>query len=120
MNNWKYKELLDAISETFDEQILQGLSPIEAIGVTSENFMFHPLEENKVENLITLIETIFLCLNNLNFVYETTVDKYNEQKTMLTEKELKKDLLKDEYDSLMKRLGELEFQLVSSEIKPIL
>ncbi|MGQ1943732.1 Imm3 family immunity protein [Ornithobacterium rhinotracheale] len=119
MKNWKYKELLDAINETFDEQLLQGLSPLEAIGVTSENFMFHPSEDNKVENLITLIETIFLCLNNLNFVYETTVEKYNKQKKILTEKEIKNSLLKDEYDLLMKRLGELEFKLVHSEIKQI-
>ena len=120
MGNWKYRELLDAINETFDEQLLQGLSPLEAIGVTSENFMFHPTEDNKVENLITLIETIFLCLNNLDFVYETTVERYNKQKLTLTEEEIKSSLLKDEYDLFMERLGELEFKLVHSEIKPIL
>ncbi|AIY12339.1 Imm3 family immunity protein [Cellulophaga baltica] len=120
MNNWNYKELLEAINETYEDQILQGLSPLEAIGVTSENFIFHPLEDNRVENFITLLETIFLCLNNLNFVYATTVNKYNKQKAILSDKFLKDDLLESDYNLLLRRIGELELQLANSEIKTIL
>tara|TARA_R110000796_G_scaffold250788_2_gene380591 strand:- start:103958 stop:104260 length:303 start_codon:yes stop_codon:yes gene_type:complete len=89
-------------------------------GVTSENFIFHPLENNKLENFITLIEIIFLCLNNLNFIYETTVSKYNKQKVILSDKFLKDDLLESEYNLLLRRIEELELQFANSEIKPIL
>jgi|GEM_PF-5927930 len=117
MENWNYLELKGAIMETFNDQIEQGLLPMEAIGVTSENFIFHPLEDNKVENFITYAETIFLCLNNLNFVYETTVRIYNEQKMLLSNQILKENLLDLEYDLLLRRIGELELRLAISEIK---
>lgn len=117
MNNWSYKELIESINTCFKEQLLQGLSTIDAIGITSENFMFYPFENNKVENLITLIETIFLCLDNLNFVYKITVEKYKLQKTLLTEEEIRKDLLDDEFDLLMFRIGQLELKLIESEIR---
>ncbi len=119
MNNWSYNELIETINESFKEQLLQGLSTIDAIGITSENFMFYPLEDNKVENLVTLIETIFLCLDNLNFVYETTIEKYQKQKALLTKKEIKEDLLEEEFNLLMIRIRKLEFLLVNSEIKPV-
>ncbi|MGV6860472.1 MAG: Imm3 family immunity protein [Putridiphycobacter sp.] len=119
MDNWEYSELLEAIKETFNEQLLQGLSVTEAIGVTSENFIFYPLENNKTENLITFIETIFLCLEHLNFVYETTLSKYNEQKLLLSEQQLKASLNAEEYTLLMKRIGELEIKLAGSEIKQV-
>lgn len=119
MNNWHYKELLEAIDETFEDQMSQGLSATEAIGVTSENFIFYPLEENKVENLITLTETIFLCLNKLNFVFEATVRKYHQQKAFLTKQLLEADLLDWECDLLLKRIGELELQLANPETKRV-
>ena len=117
MKNWNYKELLEAIGETFSDQIAQGLSIEEAIGLTSENFIFHPLEDYKVENMITLIEIIFLCLENLNFVYENTIEKYLEQKRIVSIDLLKVELNLSEYEIIEERIKELEFRIVGVEIK---
>jgi len=119
MKNWNYQELINAIDETFNDQLLQGLKPWEALGVTSENFIFYPLEDYKVENFITLVQSIFLSIKHLKFVYATNLEKYNNQKKLLTKEELKKNLLQQEYDLFITQIGELELLLASSDIKHV-
>lgn len=117
MKNWNYKELVEAIEESYELGLDQGRSDQQAIGGVSEDFFFYPIEENLVENLVSLTQILKLCIRHLNYIFEGTKNTFEEQFSLVSEELLSRELtqveikeLKSEIDYVMSHLKVVEIR----------
>lgn len=117
MKNWSYKELVEAIVESYELGLDQGRSELQTIGGISEDFFFYPKEDNLMENLVTLTQILRLCIKNLNYVFEGTRNIFEEQLSLVSEELLSKELTQGEITELKSEVDYVLSQLKLVEIR---
>jgi len=117
MKNWEYKELIAALNESYSNLLIQNEEPNQAVSRVFEDFYFYPEEENRVENLITTMNTVRLRIENLGFAYYQETEFLKKQSKIVSDELLQKELNKEEVKDLKKELSKLFEKLNLIEIK---
>nr|WP_299172746.1 Imm3 family immunity protein [uncultured Allomuricauda sp.] len=117
MKNWNYEELVNEINESYKLGLEQGRDKLQSIGCVSEDYFFYPEDENLVENLISLIETIKLCIEHLNYVFNTTIEIFQKQKSLINKEFLSSELTSDEVEKLNSDIIQIDKKLKTLQVK---
>lgn len=107
MKYWKYQELIDAIHEAFLDGLDQDLSVEDTIACISEDYNYYPENEHLVTNLITLMEVIKLGIEQLNYVLQKEIDRFETLVNLNSESVLLQGLEHSEIDLIKKSIKEV-------------
>ncbi len=117
MKYWEYRELKETIREAYLDLLDQGDTPEHSLARVFEDFYFYPEESNKVENLITIIESIKMRIQFLGFLTFGIIELLQKQIIEVSDELLNKELTADEITSLKSDLDQVLKQIKTADIK---
>jgi len=117
MKNWDYFELKNTIFEAYEEFLMQKTEKDQAISRVFEDFYFYPEDHNRVENFITMIQSLLLRAKELGFVYQSELNTLHHQRSLVSDELLHTELNKDEVLDLKQDDNRLRDLLKSLPVK---
>ncbi|GAB5415974.1 MAG: hypothetical protein Crog4KO_07550 [Crocinitomicaceae bacterium] len=113
MKNWKYLELIETLTEVYEDFLIQNVEKDQAISRLLDDFYFYPENEHKIENLITTIQTIKLRATALGYVYKAELDSLKKQIDDVPESLYQNELEQNEIEKFNFELKQLESLLIN-------
>lgn len=115
MKDWEFKELVDAIDESFNSYIEEGQSSLDAGSCTIDDFWYFNKSSECVENLVIVTSTLLHLIKHQR-VFIGTKKLFEKTLNSVSSNTIKSMLIEDEILSLDLMIKSVEGQMSKVEL----